>query len=349
MGVPIAAIVAVGTMALAAVLWFSITLFITQKADATTTVISIVKPTTADTIDIAAGHTLVIDAAGALDQAGLITNRGNLVIKGTLDMSSTGARLDNYGRVLVASQGKFDAGDHRESSRQGGVITNKSGAIIQVEKGASFAIAQFHNHGTVANLGRIANQGVWYNECGGVFDDSGTYGGTLPTEHCMLSTPVIAMSDTTEGAPSLVFAGRQINAELVSPNSALVGKKIDSITVKLARVGSPSGTFEVGVFNADRTSKKSFATANTTSLPSSLQEIEFKLPVTEPLYTIEAGDRIGTRYSGGDAANGINVAIDRTTSDALFDGAASYRTRYESEWLIDTGEDMYMVLKQTRQ
>jgi hypothetical protein len=349
MGAPIAAIIAIGTMALAAMLWFSITFFLTQRADATTTVISIVKPTTADTIDIAADHTLVIDAGGALDQAGLITNRGNLIIKGTLDMSSTGARLDNYGHVLMTSQGTFDAGDHGEPGRPGGVIANRPGGVIQVEKGASFTMAQFHNQGRVTNLGKIANQGVWYNECGGAFDDSGTYSGTSPTEYCILSTSVIVMSDTTEGTPSLVFAGRHINAEFVTPSSVLVGKKIDSITVKLARVGNPAGTFEVGVFNADLTLKKSFATANTTSLPSSLQEIEFRLPATNPLYTIEVGDRIGIRYGGGNAANGINVAIDRTTSDALFDGTASYRTRYESGWLVDTGEDMYMILKQTRQ
>lgn len=349
MNAPIAAIIAVGTMALAAILWFSITLFLTQKADATTTVISVVTPSSAEAINIAPGHTLIIDTTGSLEQAGFITNRGTLIVKGTLDMTSAGAKLDNYGRLQVASRGKFDAGDHHSPERPGGAITNMPGAIIQVEKGASLTIAQFHNQGRVTNMGKIVNQGKWYSECGAALDDSGTYDGAPPSESCALSSPVIAMSDATPGAPSLVFAGRLANAEFVSPGSVLVGKKFDSLTVKLARVGNPPGTFEVGVFNPDLTLKKSFAVANTTLLNSTLLDVEFKLPASDPVYTIEAGDRIGVAYSGGDSANGINVAIDRTTSDSMFDGTASYRTRYESGWLVDTGEDMYMILKQTRQ
>jgi hypothetical protein len=41
------------------------------------------------------------------------------------------------------------------------------------------------------------------------------------------------------------------------------------------------------------------------------------------------------------------VMVDRDTA-SNFDGASSQRIRYESGWLYyDTGEDMYMVLKQT--
>jgi hypothetical protein len=75
------------------------------------------------------------------------------------------------------------------------------------------------------------------------------------------------------------------------------------------------------------------------------QDYEFRLPDNE-LYTIQAGDRIGIKYNGGSGSSGVSVMIDRNAADP-FDGTNSYRTRYESGWLIDTGEDPYMILKQT--
>ncbi|MEW5840010.1 MAG: Ig-like domain-containing protein [Thermoproteota archaeon] len=154
----------------------------------------------------------------------------------------------------------------------------------------------------------------------------------------------IHMQDTTVTFGSLVYAGRQINAEYVTPSSQLVGDTIDSITLRLQRVGAPPGTFQVGVFNSDLTSKRSFAVSSAPSLTTAFQDYEFRLPAGE-LYTIQAGDRIGIKYNGGNSANGVSVMIDRNTADP-FDGTSSYRTRYESSWLVDTGEDMYMTLKQ---
>jgi hypothetical protein len=158
------------------------------------------------------------------------------------------------------------------------------------------------------------------------------------------SETVVHMSDTTAVSGSVTYAGRQINAEYVTPSSQLVGDGIDSITVRLQRIGTPPGTFQVGVFNSDLTPKRSFAVASTSTLSTSFQDYEFKLPAGQ-LYTIAAGDRIGVRYNGGNTANAISVMIDRNFADP-FDGTNSYRTRYESSWLVDSGEDLYMTLKQ---
>jgi hypothetical protein len=158
------------------------------------------------------------------------------------------------------------------------------------------------------------------------------------------SQTVVHMSDTTAVSGSVTYAGRQVNAEYVTPSSQLVGDRIDSITVRLQRIGAPPGTFQVGVFNADLTPKRSFAIASTSTLSTSFQDYEFKLPSGE-LYTIAAGDRIGVKYNGGSTANAISVMIDRNFADP-FDGTNSYRTRYESGWLVDSGEDLYMILKQ---
>jgi hypothetical protein len=158
--------------------------------------------------------------------------------------------------------------------------------------------------------------------------------------------PIIHMTDTTQTIGSLTYAGRQINAEYVTPSSQLVGDSIDSITLRLQRIGSPPGTFQVGVFNSDLTAKKSFEVRSTSTLStSSYQDYEFRLPDNE-LYTIQAGDRIGIKYNGGDASNAIGVMNDRDPADP-FDGSKSYRARFESSWIVSYGEDLYMVLKQS--
>jgi hypothetical protein len=159
------------------------------------------------------------------------------------------------------------------------------------------------------------------------------------------SFPVTQMSDTTVTFGSLTYIGRQINAEYATPSSQLVGKSIDSITLQLQKVGSPPGTFQVGVFNTDGTPKKSFEIRDISTLSSTLQDYEFRLSNSE-LYIIQAGDRIGIKYNGGSSSSGVSVMIDRNLADP-FDGTNSYRTRYESSWLADNGEDMYMILKQT--
>lgn len=316
--------------AAAAILLFSIMPILTPKADANTTVISTHTSRT-DALSIPSGSTFIIEASGALDAKGLVTNNGKLVVRGTLDISG----LDNHGDILVSSKGVVG----------GGSITNIQGATITIEDGAALNATQFHNQGTVNNRGAIASR-AWYAECGGMLNDFGTFGGKAPIESCKAASPVVVMSDTTAGNPSLVYAGRPVNAELAGAGSSLVGKKIDSIALRLARVGQPAGTFQAGIFGEDRSAKKVFTAGNVASLPGSMQDVEFKLPNSEPLYAIQAGDRIGIRY-GGDAENGVNVAVDRTV-DATFDGTASHRTRYESGWLVDTGEDLYMILKQTR-
>lgn len=157
--------------------------------------------------------------------------------------------------------------------------------------------------------------------------------------------PVTHMSDTTASWGSLTYSGKQINAEYVTSASQLVGDKIDSITLQLEKVGSPSGTAQIGVFNTDLSVKKSFGTVDVSTLTSTFQNHEFKLTGSD-LYTIQAGDRIGIKFTGGSSSNAVSVMIDRNTADP-FDGINSYRARYESSWLVDAGEDMYMTLRQT--
>lgn len=158
--------------------------------------------------------------------------------------------------------------------------------------------------------------------------------------------PIIHMSDTTVSFASLVSAPRQLLGEFVAPTSQLVGDKIDSITLRLQRVGAPTGFAQIGIFNADLSVKKLFGTKDVATIGTTATDFEFKLPGTDPLYAIASGDRIGIKYIGGSGSAGINVTPDRATTDP-FDGTNSYRVRYEAGWITSTGEDMYMILKQT--
>ena len=178
-------------------------------------------------------------------------------------------------------------------------------------------------------------------------DGTRTAASTFTVISSGIAYPMNHMSDTTFSFGSLTYEGRQVNAEYVKPTSQLVGDKIDSITLRLQRVGSPTGTAEIGVFNEDTSVRKLFSTLNATSLSTTYQDYEFKLGASD-LYMIQSGDKIGIKFSGGNSDNGINLMIDRITTDDLFDGTNSQRIRYESSWLYyDTSEDLNLILKQT--
>ncbi|MGQ0795782.1 MAG: hypothetical protein ACT4N5_06340, partial [Nitrosopumilaceae archaeon] len=174
---------------------------------------------------------------------------------------------------------------------------------------------------------------------------------TLFSPEMVLSThttnTITHMSDTTRSTSVLTFSGRQINAELVTPTSQLIGDNIDSITLRLHRVGSPTGTANIGVFDANLNIKQLFGTVNVSTLPTKYQDFEFKL-ANFAFYTIQSGDRIGIQFTGGSSSSGVNLQID-TRSQEPFDGISSHRTRHESSWINSTTEDVYMILRWTPQ
>jgi hypothetical protein len=160
--------------------------------------------------------------------------------------------------------------------------------------------------------------------------------------------PLIHMQDTTATGGYSTYSGRQIHAEYVSVSSQLVGDKIDTITLRLARTGSPTGFAQIGVFNTDLSVKKLFGTKDVATISTSYTDYTFALGPTD-LYTIQSGDRIGIKYTGGDSANIIKTNTDGDISDP-FDGTKTYRVYYTTSWVSTlTSEDLYMVLTQTHQ
>ena len=168
---------------------------------------------------------------------------------------------------------------------------------------------------------------------------------SLESESHAVKYQSITMNDTTSSFGVITNNERQLNAEFVSPTSQLVGKQIDAITLKLRKIGSPTGTAQIGVFNDDLSVKKLFGTIEAGALFEYYSEFSFSIPKSE-LYTIEDGDKIGIKYPNGDNTNYIETVIDTDTAEP-FDGTNSYYTYYTNEWLSFMPHDMYMVLGQT--
>ncbi len=157
--------------------------------------------------------------------------------------------------------------------------------------------------------------------------------------------PATHMSDTTQTYGLHLYSAQQAHVEFVSSSSQLVGKSIDQITLKIRKTGAPTGTAQIGVFNADLTVKKLFGTKDATTITSTYTDYTFSLSGNE-LYTIQPGDRIGIRFTGGNSNNYAAVMLDRNSADP-FDGGNTYRQQYNTSWGSYPVDDMYMILRQT--
>lgn len=253
------------------------------------------------------------------------TGTSSLTIR---SQDSGGNAISGYWTVLRNSAGAVVASGFTPVTFN---LNNGQQYLVSVGNFGSYSFDHWLDNGSTANPRSVTiSSGT---QLTAVYRASG---GTFPVTH---------MSDTTTSWGSLTSAGRQVNAEYMTSASPLAGDRIDSITLRLEKVGSPSGTATIGVFNSDLSTKKSFGTIDVSTLTSAFQNHEFRLSDSD-LYTIQSGDRIGIKFTGGSGSNAVSVMIDRNTADP-FDGTNSYRTRYESSWLVDTGEDMYMILRQT--
>jgi len=161
---------------------------------------------------------------------------------------------------------------------------------------------------------------------------TGIFSGTLITYQ---------MNDVTATYGLPISSARQIYAEYVSGTSSLVGKSIDTVVVELRKGGSPTGTFQVGIFNSDRSVKQLFGTKDVSSLSTSYTKYTFALPSSQS-YKIQSGDRIGVKYTGGSSSNYVAIMSDQTNS---FDGTNSYIAFYTTGWQNSISQDLYMSLQ----
>lgn len=157
--------------------------------------------------------------------------------------------------------------------------------------------------------------------------------------------PIIHMNDVTASGGRALNSAIPIRAEYVNTTSQLVGQNIDQITMRLARVGSPTGNATIGVFASSGNLLRQFGSIDVASVGTGFADYTFSLSIPQ-LYTIQAQDRIGIKFSGGSTVNYVNVMVDANSADP-FNGINSYRQWFTTSWQSFTGEDMYMILKQS--
>lgn len=244
---------------------------------------------------------------GTLNNDGSFTNQGEVNIGGVLN--NNGTVENNFG----------------PNGAENAVINNS--CIFNNNDGTSVT-----NYLIINNLasGTVNNDGTITNKCDAQFNDSGTFNGNPGVDDCA-AFPIVHMEDATASAGYGVHSPKPARAEYVTPSSQLVGDEIDSITLRLKRVGTISGTAEIGVFNNDLSVKKLFGTLDVATLTTSYTNYEFNLTGDE-LYTIQNGDRIGIKYTGGTSSTCVPVMLDLDAADP-FDGINSYAQYYQSSWL----------------
>jgi hypothetical protein len=172
------------------------------------------------------------------------------------------------------------------------------------------------------------------------------FGSSVPAASADTVTTTI-MSDTTASYGLSLYSGRQIHTEVVTSSSVLVGKEIHSITLKLRKVGLPSGTSSVGVFDENRNVKKLFGTLSVSSLTGTYKDYVFYLGESISGYVIKSGDMIGIKYSGGSSQNTVSVMTDSDPAGP-FDGKNTFHAYYTTSWRNYREYDLNMQLTNTK-
>lgn len=168
--------------------------------------------------------------------------------------------------------------------------------------------------------------------------------------------PVLTATATTETADSEIYSmnvltgsaaysmfngGNTVRAEYASNStSSLVGDYIECISLPLRKVGSPTGSATIGTFDGSGNVVTTFGTQDVSTLTTAFVRHEYCLAAGQ-LYEIQSGDRIGVKYTGGDASNRIETTADDSNP---FDGVISYRQHYAGGWFSSTTSDVSLQL-----
>lgn len=172
---------------------------------------------------------------------------------------------------------------------------------------------------------------------------AGVAANSLPLASADTLTTTV-MNDTTESYGLSLYSGRSMHLETVGSGSVLVGKEIDSITLKLRKMGDPSGTAEIGVYDSNRNLKKRFGTLSVSSLSGTFKDYQFYLGESVSGHVIKSGDRIGIKYSGGSSQDNVSVMIDAVPGGS-FDGTNTSHSYYTSSgWNNYSDYDLRMKL-----
>lgn len=205
-------------------------------------------------------------------------------------------------------------------------------------------IAELNDNGTVTyvpNSNYVGSDSFTYQANDGTADSNVGQVSVTITE-----TYVLQMEDNTFSYGVELYSGKPSTVENVGPQSVLIGKDINTIILWLSKTGNPEGQIEVGVFNDDLSVKKLFGAIEVTDITEEADnpgQYRFNLAESDQPYTIQEGDRIGIKFTGGDISNFIAVQVDDDASGP-FDGSNTYKSFYETDWVDIEKADLSMTL-----
>lgn len=161
---------------------------------------------------------------------------------------------------------------------------------------------------------------------------------------------IVRASQTSSNLATQMYNGIStniINAQLVDTvDSALVGLNIDTIEVRLAKVGSPTGLLYVCIFDNTGACIEAFGTKDSATLTTTMTSYNFTK--TGDDYTIAVGDYIGVKYDNGSSVNHVTTNIN---NGDVYDSIDSFLTQFAdaptTAWGEATGFDFRFRLLDT--
>lgn len=127
-------------------------------------------------------------------------------------------------------------------------------------------------------------------------------------------------------------APQTIAAEKITATSTLLGRKIDGLSVDLAKAAGTTGTATIGIFDASGNPVTTFGTQDVSLLTTSFVSYRF----VGQNRVIQAGDYIGVKFTGGDATHYIQS---HTTASDTFDGTNSIISDFNGSWTDNASFD----------
>lgn len=160
------------------------------------------------------------------------------------------------------------------------------------------------------------------------------------TENATSAGTDTSMNVTSGATARTIRAGGAIarGEGAITEASILVDSNLNTIRLSLSKTGSPTGIATIGVLDANANFFYTCNTLDVSTLTTSQANYIFSCPDE---YIIGNGDRIGIKYTGGDASNLVNFF---TNTANPFDGSASQAVNYVASWAVESSADHNMAI-----
>lgn len=155
-------------------------------------------------------------------------------------------------------------------------------------------------------------------------------------EICYLYLPLALSLLTSGGKIGSSYVTRY--GQKIDTSHTGIGKKFKDVGIILKKVGTPTGTCVVKVYDGDGSTV--VATSNTFKVSDLSTIFNTTLFLLDSVVTVEADTRVVVEYSGGDSSNYIEIALGDTAGGA---GANTTQTEWNgSSWTSTSTLDCVM-------